>query len=414
MVRAGEAQFPESRTVRTQLRKGTTYQVRYPSNAAKSGYTYATFDTLKEARFFLESGKTREAKGNIDRSIQTVPQAIEKWLDICEKEGTDGNDPVTAYTLTNYRYYSEFMKGYEWEKRLTELQPPDIIQFRSWLLTECPSCYIARKTLTYFHTVLNEMALRGHVASNVASGISISAASRYEQPVTPPTVDEFHQLLAAADRLANSKNAQIARAWRRNRPMLYMAGDTGMRPGEYLALPRFNLTRTEVKVDRAVERNGDKISVTKTPAGWRWIDISPETADMVMHYADKHAPSNKHDLVFPTSTGTWQSVSNWRKLGFDAVCWEAGLVETVERDGKIIERRKFSPYDLRHFYASMLIEQRVNLKRIQKLMGHSNIATTLNIYGHLIERAEASDDKKAGLIARLHPNSCGESVARAV
>jgi integrase len=285
--------------------KGTTYQVRYPSNAAKSGYTYATFDTLKEARAFLESGKTREAKGNIDRSVRTVPQAIEKWLDICEKEGTDGNDPVTTYTLTNYKYYSRFMQAYAWEKSLTELQPPDIVQFRSWLLTECPSRYIARKTLTYFHTVLNEMALRGHVASNIASGISISAASRYEQPVTPPTVEEFHRLLAAADRLANSKNAQIARAWRRNRPMLYLAGDTGMRPGEYLALPRFNLTRAEVKVDRAVERSGDKISVTKTPAGWRWIDLSPETADMVIHYADKHAPANKHDLVFPTSTETW-------------------------------------------------------------------------------------------------------------
>ena len=71
--------------------------------------------------------------------------------------------------------------------------------------------------------------------------------------------------------------------------MLYLAGDTGMRPGEYLALPRFNLSSAEVKVDRAVERNGDKISVTKTPAGWRWIDLSPETADMVMHYAD-HLP----------------------------------------------------------------------------------------------------------------------------
>ena len=132
---------------------------------------------------------------------------------------------------------------------------------------------------------------------------------------------------------------------------------------------------------------------------------------MVMHYADHHAPANKHNLVFPTSSGNWQSVSNWRKLGFSAVCYEAGLIEQVEQDGKIIERPKYSPYDLRHFYASILIEQRVNLKRIQKLMGHSNIATTLNIYGHLIERAEASQQEKSGLIARLNPISCGESVA---
>jgi integrase len=388
-----------------------TYQVRYPSKATKSGYAYATFETRKEAQAYIESGRANKAAGITKGGIRTVPQAVERWLEICEKEGTDGNDPVTAYTLVNYRYYAGFMIGYPWPKGLAELQPPDIVEFRSWLLTNCPSRYVARKTLTYFHTVLNEMALRGHVGSNVAAGISISSTSRYDQPVTPPTVKEFSALLAAADRLANSKNQQIARAWKRNRPMIYLAGDTGMRPGEYLALPIFNVTRKEVKVDRAVERQGHKISVTKTSAGMRWIDLSPEVADMVLHYAEHDAPKNEYDLVFPTKTGRWQSITNWRNLAFSAACYEAGLIETVERDGKKVERPKFSPYDLRHFYASMLIEQRVSLKRIQKLMGHTNITTTLNIYGHLIERAETSEERKVGLVARL--SSCGESVAMA-
>lgn len=45
---------------------------------------------------------------------------------------------------------------------------------------------------------------------------------------------------------------------------------------------------------------------------------------------------------------------------------------------------------LRHFYASMLIDQRVNLKRIQTLMGHRNIQTVPNVYEHLIERVQAA------------------------
>ena len=396
-------------------RKGTTYQVRYPSKSTKSGYAYATFQTRKAALAFVESGGTQAHSGVTDSSIRAVPQAVDRWLDICEKEGTDGNEPVTRYTLKNYRYYAEFMKAYPWEKELCELVPPDIVQFRSWLLSNCPSRYVARKTLTYFQSVLNEMALRGHVAANVAAGISISSGSRYHQPVTPPTVEEFHALLAAADRLANSKNKQIARAWARYRPMLYLAGDTGMRPGEYLALPRFNVSMTEVKVDRAVERSGHKISVTKTPAGWRWIDLSPETADMVIHYADKVAPKNDYELVFPTASGRWQSIINWRKLGFAAACEEAGLMEEAEVNGRKIARPRFSPYDLRHFYASMLISQRENLKRIQTLMGHTNITTTLNIYGHLIERAEAGQKKKVGLISRLvSEKTCGKSVAKAL
>lgn len=380
--------------------KGTTYQVRYPTTGAKSGYGYATFNTLKEARAFREDGSARK-RGAPDRSVRTVVQAVDLWLDICEKEGTDGNEPVTDYTLKTYKYLAQFMKSYSWPKPLAELDPPDIVQFRSWLVGHCPSRYVARRTLSYFHTVLSEMALRGHVSSNVASGITINSNSRYDQPATPPSLEEFRALLAAADRLANSKNKQIAKAWERYRPMLYLAGDTGMRPGEYLALPRANITMSEVKVDRAIERAGHRISVTKTPAGWRWIDVSPETADMVLHYADDHAVPNEHDLVFPTSTGRWQSIINWRKLGFAAACFEAGLTEMVEHKGKMVERPKFSPYDLRHFYASMLIEKRVNLKRIQKLMGHRNITTTLNIYGHLIEKAESTGEQASGLIASL-------------
>ena len=92
--------------------KGTTYQVRHPNKATKSGYAYTTFSTLKEARDYVERGKARQGNGVIKSSIRTVPQAIEKWLEICEKEGTDGNDPVTAFTLSNYKYFSRFMRAY--------------------------------------------------------------------------------------------------------------------------------------------------------------------------------------------------------------------------------------------------------------------------------------------------------------
>lgn len=129
-----------------------------------------------------------------------------------------------------------------------------------------------------------------------------------------------------------------------------------MRPGEYLALPKSNLFEAEVKVDRAVERSGHRISVTKTPAGWRWIDLSPETSELVHHYAKHHAADSPHDLVFPTASGKWQCINNWRNRAFTTVCVEAGLAEEVRKNGKTIIKPKYSPYDLRHFYASMLID----------------------------------------------------------
>ena len=59
----------------------------------------------------------------------------------------------------------------------------------------------------------------------------------------------------------------------------------------------------------------------------------------------------------------------------------------------------------------MLIDQRVNLKRIQTLMGYRNIQSTLNVYGYLIERVEAAVQERTSVLSVLKRSSCGPSVA---
>jgi len=392
-------------------KKGTTYQVRYPSKSTKSGYAFKTFETLKEAREFVESGKMRERAGSLENARTTVPEAIDQWLDICEKEGREGRDPVTKYTLKNYRHRAEIMKAYEWELYLQEIKAPDVIAFRSWLLQSCASRDQARKVLSSFHSVLREMTQRGLIASNVAAGISIRAESRYDEPVIIPSLGEVQALLSAADRLANAKNQQIAKAWQRYRPILYLAADSGMRPQEYLVVSGEGLKNGGIEVNRAIERPGTKLSVPKTQAGRRFIDLSPDVYDMVGHYLDNHTIDNTHDLIFPSATGHWLNIDNWRNRAFNVACIEAGLVQEVEKGGKTMIKSKYTPYSLRHFCASVLIDSRMNLKRIQTLMGHRNIETTLNTYGHLIERAEAAAEDKGGMLSVISQNPCGESVA---
>lgn len=97
-------------------RKGTTYQVRYPSKAAKSGYAYKSFDTRKEAQAFLESGIVRTQVGPARSDVASVAAAADLWLRICEKEGLNGREPITAYTLKNYEYRVTFIKAYAWPK----------------------------------------------------------------------------------------------------------------------------------------------------------------------------------------------------------------------------------------------------------------------------------------------------------
>ena len=287
--------------------KGITYQVRYPSKAAKSGYAYKTFLTLKEAREFRESGETKKT-GPVRSGggIVAVADGIEKWLEVCEKEGRDGRDPFTDFTLKGYKYRAKIVKSYPWKKSLQELTAPDIIEFRSWLLANHPRS-MAHFVLSSFHSMILEMVFRGVLLHDVAARVSIRERSRYEEPVTIPSEKEVMELLAAADRLANSKNRQTQRTWERYRPILYLAADSGMRPQEYLAVADAAVKDNGVHVTRAVERSGDKLSVPKTAAGRRFVDLSSDVYGMIRHYADHHSTENDHDLVFPTSTGRWQT-----------------------------------------------------------------------------------------------------------
>lgn len=383
-------------------KNGTTYQVRYAQLGAKSGYAYKSFNTLKEARAFTESGAVQRRPQVLPDGPRTVEAAVELWLRICEKEGLNGREPITLYTLENYTYRAAFIKAYPWKKALQDISTPDVVAFRSWLLNGKASRVVASKVLSTFHSVMKEMTIRGFMGHNPAIGVTIRTESRYDDVIVIPTRMEIVALLNAADAMANSKNLTIAGAWERYRPMLYLAVDSGMRPQEYIALGRSAIHKTGIQVERALDGSGNSITVTKTSSGRRFIDLSRETLDMVEHYADHHAVPNKFDLVFPSDNGRWQSRRNWQRRGFEIACEKAGLMEQVEVDGEMVSQPKFTPYHLRHFFASMLIDQKVNLKKIQTLMGHANIETTLNVYGHLLEEAEAGPREAIGLLGRLN------------
>lgn len=370
-----------------------TYQVRFSDPTTASGYGYKSFKSLKQANKFAAQKELDEQNGCLGVKSKPVSEAIEHWLEICRTEGTDGCDPVTQCTYENYRYYAEFMTSYDWTKTTDQLTTPDIVEFRTWLIANTPSRYVARKTLAYFTGALNEMVIRGFLAANVALAVTIKDTSRYDEPITIPTEEEVLKLLSAADRLANSKDLRVAQAWIKYRPLLYLAVDCGPRPQEYLAIAHPSVLEKQIVIDRAIDGKGQKISVTKTPAGIRTLDVSSEVLDLLRHYRERHFVPNAHELLFPSKSGKWMCRKNWQRRGFNTACIEAGLTKQVEdyKTGKTKEVPKFVPYDLRHFYASMLIEYIPNLKKIQKLMGHRKFQTTMDTYGHLIEKRQDAE-----------------------
>jgi len=86
---------------------------------------------------------------------------------------------------------------------------------------------------------------------------------------------------------------------------------------------------------------------------------------------DKKGTVNTHDLVFTNNEGNPVDPDNMIKRGFNLALESAGL-------------RRIRWHDLRHTYATLLIDQNENIKFIQSQLGHASAQITLDRYGHVI------------------------------
>jgi len=299
------------------------------------------------------------------------------------------------------------MRAYTWEPQLHELQSTDLVAFRSWLLREYTRDQ-AKRALSCFHSMLIEMVTQGVLTTDPAARVTIQR-SRYQEPVEIPSIAEVKSILAAADRLADHKYKYISQPWQRYRAMIYLASDSGLRPQEYLALPTADLLERGVRVTQAVSRS-NRIEVPKSPAARRYLPISADVLGMTRHYVDCHEGPNLAGLVYPGEHGGHQQYVHFSKRCWRTLMTEAGLVLEKEIDGQKRLENLYTPYSLRHFYASMLIADNKDIKTIQERLGHVDAAMTLNVYGHLIkERQAKAREEDGGILGRIlsKDDSCG-------
>lgn len=387
--------------------KGITYQVRYPSKASKTGYAYKTFANLKEARAFLDDGLPKSRHRALT-STKSVPSAIQKWLDTCKHEGRQGKDPVSPATYEVYEYRAEIMRAYQWGKDIHELETPDVVAFRSWLVKNY-SRDQAKKVLSSFHSVVLEMTSQGVLATDPAAAVTIQQ-SRYRQPVEIPAIEDVQAILRAADELANHKNHWIKQAWERYRPMIYLAADTGMRPQEYLVVADSDVLDKGIRISQALDRS-NRIGPPKSRAGRRYIPVGADTLKMIRAYQKGRKGPNDQKLVFPGDHGSHQRYNNYLRRGWHTLMEHASMMDEKKVDGRKVSEARYTPYSLRHFYASMLIAQNRDLKTIQERMGHEDAAMTLNVYGHLIRQKQAEEREDEPSVLTHIQKSCGKFVA---
>ncbi len=382
-------------------KKGATYQVRYPNTASKSGYSFKTFRTMKEARAFSESSSEWDMTSST--TIKTIPQAVKLWLEICEKIGRDGREPVEPMTLVDYKFRAKVICEYHWPLMLNNIKPSDIVQFRTWLL-ENKSRDLAKKALSALHSIFIEMKVQGHVLHDPVSGITIRTSGRYAKPkIKIPTDEEIRLILNATETLKN-KNKQLERVWKRYQPMIYLAVFSGLRSSEYRGLPWSSVSEQAVSIIQRADKNG-VIGTVKSKAGRRTIFLPKMVTDMLFSLKKPDLTRIDNGLVFPTSNGRPQVLTSIRRGCWIPLLREADLI--------INNKPKYPMNSLRHYYASKLIEQKMDAKFIQEMMGHSSIELTYNVYGHLIGNKEKEHKETVNTIASnlLAEKTCGNFVS---
>lgn len=109
----------------------------------------------------------------------------------------------------------------------------------------------------------------------------------------------------------------------------------------------------------------------KTKASKRLVDLGPQTMTELKRWR-LACSKNELDLVFPNMVGKLINHNNLVNRHFLPALKAAN-----------IERIRF--HDLRHTKASLMIEQKENLKYIQTQLGHANPTITLNVYTHLLK-----------------------------
>ena len=78
------------------------------------------------------------------------------------------------------------------------------------------------------------------------------------------------------------------------------------------------------------------------------------------------------------------------KIASFRTVWNWHLAKAV-KDGRLAAHRKPRIHDLRRTHASWLIHANVSPQAIQNRLGHSDIRTTFNVYGHMFDAADESE-----------------------
>lgn len=174
-------------------------------------------------------------------------------------------------------------------------------------------------------------------------------------------------------------------ASKRMNVMVRLMYASGLRVSELVSLP-----------ENAINYDLRQILIYGKGSKERIVPVTKGTIEEVfeyLQYRDKFIKKGKNGWLFPSSRSLCGHIT---RDGFFK-----GLKRLAIKAG--ISPEKVHPHILRHSFATKLVNDKADLRSIQKMLGHENIATT-EIYTHITTEKLMNEVKKYHPLINKHRN----------
>ena len=267
-------------------------------------------------------------------------------------------------TIANYHHYLMRLSDYAGDIKVSEITPELIRKWRIWLnrLGTNTSDELQKTTQNY-HLI----ALRSFLKYCAKRDIQALSAEKVELARTKRTQvtflnpEELERLFVGPD----TKND----AGLRDRAILELLYSSGLRVSELVSLNKdhVNLKRREFMV-RGKGQKDRPVFISEEASNWiqKYLDTRIDKAPALFV---RIGGQKKVDLTGNYLRLTARSIQ--RMVSKYAIF--AGITKQV------------SPHTLRHSYATDLLMNGADIRSVQSMLGHSNIATT-QIYTHITDQ----------------------------
>ena len=243
-------------------------------------------------------------------------------------------------------------------------------EFATKLVSKKLSKDTIRLVIATLRRVLNRAKRHSLVTENVAEslGIFYKRAPVRHSEIQPLTAQEVQKFLETALRHSPQHLA-----------IFLCAIHTGLRSGELAGLQwgdldvngRFLIVRRNIVLGKIMPTKTGKV---------RRVDVSDALLEALIDLRRKQREEllaeGKNELpldrwIFANEESRPPDMQNLKKRHFHKCLQKAGL-------------RRIRFHDLRHTFASLLLQNRESLAYVRDQLGHSSIKMTVDVYGHLV------------------------------